>query len=321
MNFIDFIAYFKNRFDYVEDFESIITHLEQMNIPLTQINNILHEILEWNIEKEKEIKKELLTDSEPLRQEQIEEQKEKIERKEIQTDINYYKKLIEDCDDTDFITEILPSTNNEHFEEIIYSILLSFYKELVCANQMIKIDNDQYLIEEQEKLKKIINLIKEYYQEETTPEQLEQQKKTYTKIIYMTNQQNTPYIDIDFEGIDQSDIKDIVSVIKNLKDGNTKHEKKFTNHEDLKGISAIRKKDIRVIFTRIDDTIIILGAFAKRFQNPTIYRELLKRRNKIFKAQKEEIKDNIQNKEYLNGNKRITEKIIKEQQKKKKRGI
>jgi len=215
----------------------------------------------------------------------------------------------------------LPSTNNEHFEEIIYSILLSFYKELVCANQMIKIDNDQYLIEEQEKLKKIINLIKEYYQEETTPEQLEQQKKTYTKIIYMTNQQNTPYIDIDFEGIDQSDIKDIVSVIKNLKDGNTKHEKKFTNHEDLKGISAIRKKDIRVIFTRIDDTIIILGAFAKRFQNPTIYRELLKRRNKIFKAQKEEIKDNIQNKEYLNGNKRITEKIIKEQQKKKKRGI
>jgi len=321
MNSIDFIAYFKNRFDYVEDFESIITHLEQMNIPLTQINNILHEILEWNIEKEKKIKKELLTDSEPLRQEQLEEQKEKIERKETQTDINYYKKLIENCDDTDFITEILPSTNNEHFEEIIYSILLSFYKELVCANQMIKIDNDQYLIEEQEKLKKIINLIKEYYQEETTPEQLEQQKKTYTKIIYMTNQQNTPYIDIDFEGIDQSDIKDIVSVIKNLKDGNTKHEKKFTNHEDLKGISAIRKKDIRVIFTRIDDTIIILGAFAKRFQNPTIYRELLKRRNKIFKAQKEEIKDNIQNKEYLNGNKRITEKIIKEQQKKKKRGI
>jgi len=154
MNSIDFIAYFKNRFDYVEDFESIITHLEQMNIPLTQINNILHEILEWNIEKEKEIKKELLTDSEPLRQEQLEEQKEKIERKETQTDINYYKKLIENCDDTDFITEILPSTNNEHFEEIIYSILLSFYKELVCANQMIKIDNDQYLIEEQEKLKK-----------------------------------------------------------------------------------------------------------------------------------------------------------------------
>lgn len=325
MNYIDFIANFKNRFDYVEDFEAVIMYLDQMNIPLTQINEILHKILEWNIEKENEIKKELLTDKEPIKKEITNEEERKDQEKEKQPEterINYYKKLIENCEDQDFITEILPSTNNEHFEEIIYSILLSFYKELVCANQMLKLETDPYLLEERKNLQNIINIIKEYYKEETTPEPIEQQKKASTKIIYMTNQQNIPYINIDLEGIDSSDIKDIVSVINNLKDGSTKHEKKFTNHEDLKGISAIRKKDIRVIFTRIDDTIIILGVFAKRFQNPTIYRELLKRRNKIFKNQKDEMKENIKNKDYLNENKKITEKITRDQQKKKtKRGI
>ena len=59
MNSIDIIANFKNQFEYVEDYENIIEYLESLNLSLTEINEILHEILKWNIEKEKELKENL----------------------------------------------------------------------------------------------------------------------------------------------------------------------------------------------------------------------------------------------------------------------
>ena len=316
MNSIDIIANFKNQFEYVEDYENIIEYLESLNLSLTEINEILHEILKWNIEKEKELKENLNNIGIPLIKDEKNEktkEKEDVEEKKIDT---YYKKLIEECDDTDFITEILPSTNNTAFEEIIYSTLLSFYKELVCTNEIKKSAQDElekeYLNEEEQKLKQIIKIIKDYYNEETTEEELTPQEKQNTKIIYMKNTNDTPYYLIDTENINPLDMKDIESVIENLKNGINRHEKKFTNHEDLKGISSIRKKDIRVIFTRIDNSIIILGAFVKRFQNPLIYRDLLKRRNKTFKNRKEEIKENLDNQEYLKYHNKLTKSIIKQ---------
>jgi len=319
MNYLDIIDNFKNRFNYVEDYEGIIEYLESLNVSLTEINEILYEILKWNIEQEKILNEKLESSNEPLIKSETpyEIKKEHIEEKQINT---YYKKLIEDCDDTDFITEILPSTNNTAFEEIIYSVLLSFYKELVCTNEIKKSAQDElekeYLKEEENKLNEIIKIIKEYHKEETTEEEIVQEKQN-TKIIYMTNQNNTPYFFIDTENINSTDLQDIESIIENLKNGINRHEKKFTNHEDLKGISSIRKKDVRVIFTRIDNSIIILGAFVKRFQNPSIYRDLLKRRNKTFKNQKEMLKEKLQDQEFIKTNNKLTKSILKQNKKNK----
>lgn len=320
MNYLDIIDNFKNRFNYVEDYESIIEYLESLNISLTEINEILYEILKWNLEQEKELKEKLENSNTPLiLKEKTQELKdEKEEENQINT---YYKKLIEECDDTDFITEILPSTNNTSFEEIIYSVLLSFYKELVCTNEIKNSAQDElekeYLKEEENKLNEIIKIIKEYYKEETSEEEEIIKEKQNTKIIYMTNQSDTPYFLIDTENINISDLQDIESIIDNLKNGINRHEKKFTNHEDLKGISSIRKKDVRVIFTRIDNSIIILGAFVKRFQNPSIYRDLLKRRNKTFKNQKEIIKEKLQDQEFIKLNNKLTKSILKQKKKNK----
>lgn len=318
----DIIEHFKNYFGYVEDIESVILCLEENNFSLTETNEILHAILEWNEQKEQELKK-ALNKSAPHSSNSIsDEDASNTQTHELPTtektqilNTDHYKQSIDVCDDPDFITELLPSPYENNFENTIYSLLLSYYKEITCANQMLKTVKDsleiEYLQEEIKKAKKIIEIIKEYHIESTTQEPVEQkQEKNTTPILYLRNLSNIPYINADIEDIDISDYSYLESIFNELSQGIISHEKRFVTYEELRGISAIRKGDVRVIFTRIDNTIIILGALSKRFQNTVPYRELLKRRAKAFKEQKDSIKESINNENFIEDNNYITEELF-----------
>lgn len=318
----DIIDHFKNYFGYVEDIESVILCLEENNFSLTETNEILHAILEWNEKKEQELKKSL-NKSAPNNIDSISnENASNTQTHEISTtkktqilNTNHYKQSIDACDDPDFITELLPSPYENNFENTIYSLLLSYYKEITCANQMLKDVKDsleiEYLQKEINKAKKIIEIIKEYHIESTTQETIEQkQEKNALPILYLRNFSNIPYINVDIEDIGISDYSYLESIFTELSQGIISHEKKFVTYEKLRGISAIRKGDVRVIFARIDNTIIVLGALSKRFQNTAPYRELLKRRAKAFKEQKDSIKESINNENFIENNNYITEELF-----------
>lgn len=322
MNIQQLINAFQNEFGYVEDIESLLLYLEENNIPLSLSIEILHNILEWNNEVEKELKKKI--EKKELKkekiEEEIEEQEESItyeDKKTTISNIENYKKLIDKCEDFDFITEILPSPYENNYNDVIYSLLLTYYQELTLAQQLLKetteITEKNYLKNEMKRIQEIITIIKNYHKEEI-PQETQEENQDVTEnnlILYLNNSLQTPYINIDIEDIDISDYPYLETIFKELSQGRISHEKRFNNYEELKGISAIRKGDVRVIFTRIDNNIIILGALAKRFQNPIVYRELLKRRTRKFKEQKEQIKDELKNEQFIENNNSITAELFK----------
>lgn len=302
MDVKDIIEMFKDKYGYVKDIEGVLEYLEDNEVSLTLSEEILYTIFEYNLRLqgllESELKRKNATQHDRC-DDVLDNIPQVVPQRDIKTkilDISTYKNAILHCEDTDFITEILPSSFEKDYEDIILSLLLSFYSDINDAFELSRESEEDrdYWLNEIEKIRTVINIIKEYVQEnkEDLEKEADENKDISNRknIIFLTNHNGDARIISDIEGIDISDYPYILTILKNLENGKVKHVKKFYNHDELKHVCAIRQGDVRVFFANISkDSIIILGAIAKRFQNTTAYQELLARRSNRLLSQKEEI--------------------------------
>ncbi len=315
----EIINYYKDKYGYVTDIDSIIEFFKQdKTITNKEKSEILLSILRWNLKIDKENKEKLKGFK---KKEERQETKEinnptlEIDKKESEFfEASSYIHSIKECDDDDFITEILPTIYDNNYESIIGSILLYFLRELSLANDMLAIETNEedqlYLKNVIKRNKEIINIIKKYNNEEENETTLNTTQE-HNKLIFLRKKNSSLYIKDDLDNTATEE--DLLPILNDIITGNFTKEKRFHNNDDLKGLSAIRRRDSRIIFVRLNNNIIlILGILVKRFQNPQTYRDMLKARNKEFKLQKDILKENINNEEFLNCNKEIQEEIIKE---------
>lgn len=315
------ITQFKDEYGYVSDINGVTSFLkEKTNHDRKATNEILVKIIEWNLKTEKE-NRELLEEKgkkETTIKEKLEEKEKQVEKQNETSssllDVTSYINALKECDDDDFLTEILPSIYDNNFDTIIGSILLYFYREISLANEMLQVENNEddieYLRSVTRRNREIINIIKEYTKEEETEELQEENKEVQNnKLIFLKKSNDSLFIDSDIDDIPIEE--DVLPILEDLINGNITREKRFHNSDKLKEISAIRKRNSRIIFVRLEnDTILVLGILVKRFQNTQPYRDMLESRAKTFKAQKDELKDKTDNLEFLKENEDIQKRII-----------
>lgn len=315
------ITQFKDEYGYVSDINGVTSFLkEKTNHDRKTTNEILVKIIEWNLKTEKE-NRELLQEKgkkETTIKEKLEEKEKQVEKQNETSssllDVTSYINALKECDDDDFLTEILPSIYDNNFDTIIGSILLYFYREISLANEMLQVetneDDIEYLRSVTKRNREIINIIKEYTKEEETEELQEENKEVQNnKLIFLKKSNDSLFIDSDIDDIPTEE--DVLPILEDLINGNITREKRFHNSDKLKEISAIRKRNSRIIFVRLEnDTILVLGILVKRFQNTQPYRDMLESRAKTFKAQRDELKDKTDDLEFLKENEDIQKRII-----------
>lgn len=314
------IEQFKNQYGYVKNIDAVQDYLKLNNVPLSDINRILLDILIWNNEIHASLARTLTKNkrkekrNEEKKEEKLSKQGKEKKKTEL-LDVQNYIDNIELCEDLDFITDILPSPYDNNYDATIYAIIMQIYKNVVFANNFLMEVNSpfekEYIIEEIKRNKNIIEIIKQYYSDEKGEIEKETEKGSVPPptFIYLTNELGKPYIYDDIDNISEDD-SPFISLLFDSFSTKTK-EKKFKSFDELKEISAIRKRDGRIIFSRLDNNVIVvLGVIVKRFQNTTVYRDFLKRRAKVYLDSKEFIQKNRDNEDFLEYNKKITDSLM-----------
>ena len=319
MNAEEIINLYKDEDGFVLDIKNLIQFLkEHEEIDRKERNAIIEKIIFWNLSIDKKYR-ELLSDRKEtvIKEEKVEQTPTFIESSEKEEssliDVSSYINAIKACDDDDFLTELLPSEYDTNYDSIIGSIVLYFYREISLANKMLLEETDKdgidYLKSVIKRDKEIIRIIDEYTKEETLEVQEDLEEQKTNKLVFLRKPtSNSLYIDDDIDDIAIED--DVLPILNDIITGRITKEKRF-HSSNLKGISAIRRRDSRIIFVRLDnDIILILGILVKRFQNTQVYRDMLESRIKAFRVQKEQLKDSITSEDFIEDNNSIKERII-----------
>lgn len=321
MEFEEIKKLFSDDFSYITDILSVVKYMKKKNIPKGEQNLILTKILEHNNKLEEDAKK-VLDNNKRIKKKIKEEQEEEkpFENREIQKenifDVSNYLNGLLTSTDSDFTTEILPSIYDSNYKEIILSILISLYSDINYANNLLAhckdAEEEKYLKEEIKKYSSLIDLVKDYNKEEEEEESLttEESNSSYN-LFYLPKNDGTSYILDDIEDIDKADYESTKALISNLINGVKMREKRFYNLEDLKGLSAVRKQDSRIVFQRLgNNAIFIIGIFTKRCQNTLQYRDFIRNRAKIKNNYIESIKDRLNDTSFIEEENIITDEIL-----------
>ncbi len=312
------INLYKDEDGFVLDINNLIQFLkEHEDIDRKERNAIIEKIIFWNLALDKKYRELLKERKETvIKEKELEpviKEEEPTKEESSLIDVSSYIEAIKKCDDDDFLTELLPSIYDTNYDSIIGSIVLYFYREISLANKMLLEETDEdgkdYLKSVIKRDKEIIGIINEYTKEETEEvEETTDEVKTNKLVFLRKPSTNSLYIDDDIDAIAMEE--DVLPILNDIITGRITKEKRF-HSSNLKGISAIRRRDSRIIFVRLDnDIILILGILVKRFQNTQVYREMLESRIKAFKIQKDCLKDNITSETFMEENNSIKDRII-----------
>lgn len=307
----EIIKKFTGEYGYVTDIKGLVTFLRDENTSKEEINKVLIDVLKHNLSVDSEHKKSF----EHTRRKEKVQKKINVEEESVEvkptvksnlTDVLPYVLSLKDCDDEDFLTELLPSSYDTNYDTIISSILLYLLREIQIAHEMMNGEDEEYLTDLINNNRRLIEIIKAYnLQEETEEETFEEHKN---KIIFLRKSNGSLYVDSDIDEI--NDEEDMIPIIEDIEKNKMTREKRFYNYNPLKGISAIRRRDSRIIFTRLDnDVIVILGILVKRFQNTAPYREMLEARAKEFRLQKDMLKEALSDDSFIEEHQEILRRI------------
>ena len=311
MNSEEIIKMFQDDYGYVSNIKAVAAYLQDKNIPLDQTNRILFDILKHNLSvdlRHKESFKESKKNVPATKQEEVVEEP-VIVPKQIKSevfDVLSYINSIKECEDLDFVTDLLPTNYDPNYDTIISSILLYLLREIQLAHEMLSLEDDEEFRELIEKNRQLIEIIKNYNIEEEQEEvEFEEHKN---KLIFLTKPNGSLYIDDDVAEIKEEDI--MLQAISDFENNKITKEKRFCNCEQLKGLSGYRKNNARIIFVRLDnDVICVLAILVKRFQNTMPYREMLITRSKELKSQIDALKESIQDEGFIKENQGILDRI------------
>lgn len=238
--------------------------------------------------------------------------------KDFQEEVNYYLEDIMKIEDTSTLKEdlksSLPSKNNYKYKNILLGIKAELLKEIKQIKDILEEEQDkESLIEFKEDidlLNKKIKLIREI---ETTKELEEEtdEKITNNLIFTATSSGNVRVLD-EIEHIDSVYYEGFIGLINSIKDSTFKNVKRFTTINSANyGVSEVKDFKIRVVFDRIGPhDYVIISAFIKKSNNDKGYKNQLNHNVKSYKLQKEQLKNNLENAEFMTMQENIEKELF-----------
>lgn len=235
----------------------------------------------------------------------------------------YYSKIINEKDklsnltDNKILKELLPSTKNSNYQNIIYGINTLILKEINEILGFINLDGLELTKEELQEFKDEIlfkqKLIQHINSNNIDKQDEESVVEVLNNIVFLETSSGNIYAkeDLNPNIIPSEYYAGFYELIKSIEEGTFKNVKKLTsNNNRTAGISEVKSFKRRVIFDRIDYNIyVILGIFTKKSDKDKGYIDALKRRISIYRNNKESIVERIKDANYISEQKEILDEI------------
>lgn len=320
----------KDKYGFVINIDNVIAYLGEKNCSLKEKNEVLYAILGHNHFVDIKCRNELNLSK---RNFITKEEKKEISKRQpsipiigVKTDLFDVSQYIEDInnyDDLELLTDILPTIDENNYENTIFSLILYYAKEIKEYSEFLASTNDpkekEEILADIARLKSIYNTIKNYDIEERNEvvENTSDTKKC--NLFYLKKSNGGYYIDDDIDSIAMEDYT--AKAFLDVADGSSKgREKKLSTaikkHSD---VFKYRQRSSRTILVRIDDeNVVVLATLNKHFQTSTLYDKFLLTRSDIYHQQIQQILERMHDEEFIAENNAVTKRIIEKLKQKKK---
>ena len=329
------IKQLKRRKKYITKIPDLIERFHTQNVPISKQNEILQDIYFYNMSlyKDELSRKREIQQLEQFRKEdqnyrveqkfensfEVMESPSSFPKKVKQVDISFYLDSIENCQNLDELSYLLPKRNTDNFHDIISSILLWIQKEKFEISRFIYSDRNlmdkeelQEFREDVEKLNYLTKRIQEHYEQETRKQDQKIHEESQNQLIFLekTNGKNGFMAAID-KDIEKECYHELLELLNSIMNGTFKNVKTLIHNNKVKGISEVKLNQSRIIFKRVDRNIfVIIDAFTKKCDSDSIYLVNLENKISEFYQQKEQILELIKSEQYLKEQKKEMEYVL-----------
>ncbi len=209
---------------------------------------------------------------------------------------------------------ILPSKIDPNYENIILRLRLETIKNLNEIKELISapdctLEELKYYQEElQKEFKKL-----DYLSNITTEENQHQQEKICNTLIFAaTTGGNIRVLEEIEKDIPQEYYGSFKDLFTSIKDGTFRNVKRFSsNNTETAGFCEVKNHKTRVVFDRVGpNTYALITAFMKKSDNSKGYLELLSKKIKDYKDQKDSLLANLENPEFLQLNRQLEQELF-----------
>lgn len=212
------------------------------------------------------------------------------------------------------LLDILPSFQDYHFKDIIFRLKAEIVREEKEINELINEDN--FSEEELEELRK---LLVEQERRKKILDDIEKDEKivddtddvAVNKVVLIPSRSGKIRIFDELSNVPIEYRTRFLELINSIINGSFKNFKRFVSNDNLLGFCEVRGFQTRVIFRRISkDTYALVSAFIKKSDNSYGYRDYLTARILEYRAVEKQIKENLDNEDFMNQNNLYVEELL-----------
>ncbi len=231
---------------------------------------------------------------------------------DFEDEVQFYLAMLLGIKDQDFtedeIAWALPSRNNPNFQNILMRICAEYLKDIKEVEEFIDNTKKEFSAEGLEEFKSIIegvsnriSVIQNFAKEEEN-----QEIRTKNNLIFVPVPTQPDKIRVleDLKGIDNEYYDSFIGLFDSIVDGSFKNAKMFRGGDTIRrGMCEVKDFKIRVVFNRIGkNDYALITAFVKKTDVDISYSKQLELRIKNYLDQKSEIKEKLQDQDFLNQN-------------------
>ncbi len=216
--------------------------------------------------------------------------------------ITSYKDQLESCDDFSSFETFLPDRHNKDYDSLITLIKLELLKQIKCARSYRKTADskaeDDFYRNEETKYEVKLAAVREYHREsKDETDELTDSSLSGINIIYLKDEDGTPCVLSDIEGIINSpanlSLQSIANLFTSVTEGHFPLYKRYSVMDTYNDtfINSTRRSVARIIFDKVDErTYILCKAHIKRSSKVSGYHTEMVNRANLYERQREEIK-------------------------------
>ena len=294
----------------------LIKTIESNNLKLI---NILHSIEQMESKPQtdlnsNEISNKLLSESIPI------SSKEDNENTDFENEVDYYFSIINRFGETQNLCEnihnSLPSKKNPNYKNIVLRVKMELLKNIKDINDLLKEEEANLSTEILEDFKNEIKLNSKKIKMISTIENsvaLEQEtEEIQNNLIFVPTSSGNIRVLEELNDISQEYFPGFKGLFESIIDGSFKNVKRFnSSNSKNSGISEVKDFKIRVVYDRIGpNDYAVITAFIKKSDRDRGYLEALNLKIKNYEAQKEELKNNLSNPEFIKIQNQYTNELL-----------
>lgn len=241
----------------------------------------------------------------------------------LQCDVSLYMDKIKNFSDVGELEIILPSREDEHFDNIIDMILTKLYQEKVEIINLIHEQQEnepsisQFFDEELEDIDYRMETLLDYKNDFFEEDEISTEK-TNNKIVFLKNSFGEPMIISSLKGYEEY-YESFLELINSIIDGTFKNKRTFLNNNKIVDLMEVKGFKTRILFSRLkNDIYVVMPAFVKKCDTDLRHRIIIQNISQMYQLQKDELMNALDNEDFMKQEQYYLDELIKTLDEKKK---